>query len=113
MDDAFTVCCVQRVGNVDADFQQSVQFDWATPNEMLERSPIEELHNNEELPLVLPDLMDGTNIGMIEGGGCLGFAHESIQGLLILLAALFVSPLGYLLIGPLTTLTDRAAGSLF
>jgi NADH-quinone oxidoreductase subunit N len=32
---------------------------------------------------------------------------------LILLAALAVSPLGYLLIGPLGQLTDRAAGSLF
>ena len=40
-------------------------------------------------------------------------AREPVQGLLIVLAALFVSPLGYLLIGPLTALTDRAAGSLF
>ncbi len=39
--------------------------------------------------------------------------HQPLQGLLILLAALFVSPLGYLLIGPLSALTDRAAGSLF
>ena len=35
------------------------------------------------------------------------------RALLILLAALAVSPLGYLLIGPLGALTDRAAGSLF
>ena len=34
-----------------------------------------------------------------------------MQGALILLAAIFVSPLGYLLIGPLGALTDRAAGS--
>ena len=39
--------------------------------------------------------------------------REPLQGLLVLLAALFVSPLGYLLIGPLGSLTDRAAGSLF
>jgi len=39
--------------------------------------------------------------------------REPIQGFLILLAAVIVSPLGYLLIAPLTTLTDRAAGSLF
>jgi len=39
--------------------------------------------------------------------------REPVQGLLILLAALIVSPLGYLLIGPLSDLTDRAAGSLF
>ena len=38
---------------------------------------------------------------------------QPVQGLLILLAAVFVSPLGYLLIGPLGRLTDRAAGSIF
>jgi NADH-quinone oxidoreductase subunit N len=39
--------------------------------------------------------------------------REPVQGALVLLAALIVSPLGYLLIGPLGTLTDRAAGALF
>ncbi|MGE5563813.1 MAG: NADH-quinone oxidoreductase subunit NuoN [Bacillota bacterium] len=39
--------------------------------------------------------------------------REPVQGLLILVAALIVSPLGYLLIGPLGALSDRAAGSLF
>jgi NADH-quinone oxidoreductase subunit N len=39
--------------------------------------------------------------------------REPVQGLLILLAALAVSPLGYLLIGPLGRLSDRAAGSIF
>jgi NADH-quinone oxidoreductase subunit N len=39
--------------------------------------------------------------------------REPVQGALILLAAIFVSPLGYLLIQPLQTLTDQAAGSIF
>jgi NADH-quinone oxidoreductase subunit N len=39
--------------------------------------------------------------------------REPVQGALILLAAILVSPLGYLLIGPLASLTDKAAGSLF
>jgi len=39
--------------------------------------------------------------------------RQPVQGLLILLAALIVSPLGYLLIGPLGELSSRAAGSLF
>jgi NADH-quinone oxidoreductase subunit N len=39
--------------------------------------------------------------------------RQPVQGLLILLAAILVSPLGYLLIGPLGSLTDKAAGSLF
>jgi NADH-quinone oxidoreductase subunit N len=39
--------------------------------------------------------------------------REPVQGLLILIAALAVSPLGYLLIGPLGSLSDRAADSIF
>jgi NADH-quinone oxidoreductase subunit N len=39
--------------------------------------------------------------------------NEPLQGLLILVAAIAVSPLGYLLIGPLGTIADRAAGTLF
>jgi len=39
--------------------------------------------------------------------------RQPVQGALIFLAALIVSPLGYLLIGPLQSLTDRAAGSIF
>ena len=42
-----------------------------------------------------------------------GRVREPVQGLLILLAALAVSPLGYLLIGPLGAIADRAAGSIF
>jgi NADH-quinone oxidoreductase subunit N len=40
-------------------------------------------------------------------------ANEPVQAMLILVAAILVSPLGYLLIGPLGALTDKAAGSLF
>src|SRR5579884_1659042 len=39
--------------------------------------------------------------------------REPIQGLLILAAAVIVSPFGYLIIGPLGSITDRAAGALF
>ncbi len=42
-----------------------------------------------------------------------GRVREPVQGLLILLAAIAVSPLGYLLIGPLGAIADRAAGSIF
>ena len=39
--------------------------------------------------------------------------RQPVQAFLILVAALAVSPLGYLLIGPLSSLSDRAAGTLF
>jgi NADH-quinone oxidoreductase subunit N len=39
--------------------------------------------------------------------------REPVQGVLVFLAALAVSPIGYLLIAPLGALSDRAAGTLF
>ena len=39
--------------------------------------------------------------------------RANVEGVLILLAALIVSPLGYALIDPIATLTNNAAGSLF
>ena len=39
--------------------------------------------------------------------------RQPVQGALILLAAVVISPLGYLLINSLSAITDRAAGSLF
>ena len=50
---------------------------------------------------------------MDEPGAPYGRVREPLQGLLILIAALIVSPLGYLLIGTLGSITDRAAGSIF
>ena len=39
--------------------------------------------------------------------------RQPVQGALIFLAASAVSPLGYLLIGPLQAISDKAAGSIF
>jgi NADH-quinone oxidoreductase subunit N len=50
---------------------------------------------------------------MDEPAAAYGLVRQPLQGLLILVAALVVSPLGYLLIGPLGALSDRAAGTLF
>jgi NADH-quinone oxidoreductase subunit N len=46
-------------------------------------------------------------------GAPLGRVRAPLEGALIGLAALFISPVGYLLIGPLSRLTGNAASSLF
>ena len=46
-------------------------------------------------------------------GAPLGRVRAPLEGALIALAAVFVSPLGYLLIGPISSLTGNAASSLF
>ena len=46
-------------------------------------------------------------------GRALAKGGNTLEGALILLGAVIVSPLGYLLIGPIGSLADNAAGSLF
>ncbi|MDQ3144997.1 MAG: NADH-quinone oxidoreductase subunit NuoN [Pseudomonadota bacterium] len=58
------------------------------------------------LKIVKVMYFDAPDRPMAKGG-------NRLEGVLILLAALFVSPLGYLLIGPIGSLADNAAGSLF
>ena len=48
-----------------------------------------------------------------EAGTPLAKVSAPVESVLILVAAIAVSPLGYLLSGPLGALTDRAAGSIF
>jgi NADH-quinone oxidoreductase subunit N len=50
---------------------------------------------------------------MDEAAPAFARVREPVQGALIFLCALAISPLGYLLIGPLQSLTDRAAVSIF
>lgn len=78
----------------------------------------------ELLPLAVAGIL-GTVVGayyylkivkvmyMDEPGEAYARVREPVQGVLILLAALAVSPLGYLLIGTLQALSDRAAASMF
>jgi NADH-quinone oxidoreductase subunit N len=48
-----------------------------------------------------------------DGGSAYKRLRQPVEGLLIFAAALIVSPLGYLLMGPLGQLSDRAAKALF
>src|SRR5262249_46030252 len=57
---------------------------WLATDPMLERLPFQELHDDEGLPLVLPDVMDGANIRVIKRGGSTRLALEPLQGLAVL-----------------------------
>src|SRR5579864_2955418 len=48
---------------------------------MLEGYAIEILHHDEGLAILLVDLVNGADVGMVEGGGGLGFTAEAAQNL--------------------------------
>src|SRR2546428_7329780 len=50
---------------------------------VLKGLPLQELHDDKVLSLVLADLVDRANIGMIQGGSCPRFTLKSLQRLMI------------------------------
>jgi len=52
-------------------------------NPVLQRLPFQQLHGDERLTFVLTDIVDRVDIGMIERGGCLGFAPEALERLTV------------------------------
>jgi hypothetical protein len=45
--------------------------------------PLQQLHGNERSPIDLVDFIDGANVRVIQGRGCLGFPLETAEGLRI------------------------------
>ena len=66
VDDPFGVRGIERVGNLNRQSEKNVGLDGSAGDAMLQRYPVEKLHNQEGMTILLPDLIDGADIGMIE-----------------------------------------------
>jgi hypothetical protein len=51
---------------------------------LLQRLAFQTLHQNEGLALILSEVVDGANVGMVKGGGGAGFAVEIPQGFAVM-----------------------------
>ena len=73
----------QRLGHLADELHQRGQG--GTPGrETPQRLPLDQLHDEEGLALVLADVVDRTDVGMVQGGGGAGLALEPLQALGIL-----------------------------
>ena len=81
MDDAFAVRGVERVGDFDGQAEQDVHFQRTAGDAVLEGHAIQILHGDEGLAVLLADVVDGADVGMIERGSGPGFAPKALQGL--------------------------------
>ena len=84
MDDALRMRRVQRVSNLNRQLEQHLCFEPLAVDSMLERLTLQQLHDDEPLALVLADLVNGTDVGMIEGGGGPSLALKTFEDLWIL-----------------------------
>ena len=81
VDDSFSVRRVQCVRNLNPQLQYLLKRERFARNAMLQRLPVEKFHHNKRLTVVLADFMDGTNIGMVQGGRSLCLTVEAAQSL--------------------------------
>jgi len=84
VDDARSVSGVESIGNVNGDGKKNFQFQRTPGDAVLQRQPVQKLHDDEGLPLVLPDLVDGTDVWMVQGGRSACLPAKAFQSLRVL-----------------------------
>src|SRR4029077_7243240 len=82
--DALCVGSFEAVGNLNADVQEFGYFDGLPANAVLESLALEQLHGNERTAFELSNIVNGADVGMIEGGCSTRFATESLDSLSVL-----------------------------
>jgi hypothetical protein len=79
MDDPFGVGGIEPVGDLDGQVEDFISAQRLSPDAMFERVALQELHGDEAPPFVLVDVIDGADVGMVQGRSRLGFTLESLQ----------------------------------
>jgi hypothetical protein len=83
MNDSFGVCGFERVGDLNAEREQSVQFHRTPGDTVLQGRAIQKLHGDERLPVLFTDVLDRAYAGMIKGRRGLRLALEPGEGMRI------------------------------
>jgi hypothetical protein len=83
MNDALAMGGVERIGNLDRKRQQGFQIEGTAGDAVLQSGAVEKLHHDERLAVLLTDLVNGADVGMVECGSGPGLAAETFQGLRI------------------------------
>ena len=77
--DALGMRRLQCVRDLQSPVQQSGQGNGLVADSLAQGLPFEQLHGDEGTPLIFVDLVDGADVGMIEGRGGAGLAFKSLQ----------------------------------
>jgi hypothetical protein len=81
MDDACGVGGVEAVGNLDAPVEEGFDVERAAGDIVFQRLAVEKFHGDEVAAFEFVNFVDGADVGVIEGGGGLRFALETLEGL--------------------------------
>src|SRR5437867_1468969 len=67
MDDALRMCCIERVGNLDAEIEHRFDFQRLAIDYVPERLSVQQFHCDEGSPIDLINLIDRADVRMIQG----------------------------------------------
>ena len=84
MHDALGVRRIERVGDLNAKVEEGVGFQGPARHAVLEGLAVEQFHDDEALALMLANLVNGADVGMVERGRGAGFAAETLDRLRVL-----------------------------
>src|SRR5208283_1550241 len=77
VNDSLGVGGVERVGNFDAEREQSFNFQWMPRYAVFQRCPIQKLHGDECLSALLSNVINRADVGMVQSGCGLSFALKA------------------------------------
>ena len=81
VDDAGRVRCFERVGDLDRQRQQPIDLERAPGDPMLQRRPVEKLHDEKRAAVLLADIVDRADVGVVQRRCRSRLAAESCQRL--------------------------------
>ena len=79
--DAAGVGGLEGIGDLRAEIEQRLELERARPEPVPQRLALEQLHRDEGLALVLVDVVDRADVGVLERGGRAGFALQPLERL--------------------------------
>ena len=83
VNDVFGVRSIERVGDFDGESEEVFDVNGAAVDAVLERLAIEKFHGDEGLAILLADVVNRANVGMVQRGCGLRFTLESRESLRI------------------------------
>src|SRR5215472_5087196 len=81
MNDPRRVRSIECVGNVGANSKLQLQLHRTPRDAVLQRLALQEFHCDERLAVLLVDVIDRADVGMVQRRGRLSFTAEACQGL--------------------------------
>jgi len=83
VDDAFGVGSVERVGDLDSERQQHLDFQRTSGDAVFQRHAVEKLYDDERMSIVLADLVDDADVAVIQRGRRPSLTAKAFESVLV------------------------------